>query len=76
MDGFIRRLILPDGYALVRPRFFLEDGYNYNVTRDGNFIAVGLAVAFSGPYPDQEALVGTDGYWANVQVGDAVTKIG
>ena len=44
MDGTIRRVILPDGYALASPRDFLVNNLLYNVlNQDGSVLVQTIA---------------------------------
>ena len=45
VGGFIRSVELSDGYASVRPRYFLEDGYTYDVVHN-NVVIISAAIPF------------------------------
>lgn len=48
VDGYVKRVLPDDGYVMVSPLDFLEIGATYDILRDGNVIAQGLAVGYGG----------------------------
>ena len=75
-DGYIRRIIAKDGYAMVRPYNFLDDGYPYNIMREGSLILNAIAFRLNNN-PNQVVLRPSDPsvLMTLADVGDIVVKV-
>ena len=78
MDGYVKRIINPDGYALCQPWGLLVDGYSYGIIH--NDIVVVHAIGFPRDgNPNQIALRSTDPInhpMSDASIGDIIRLIG
>lgn len=78
MNGYVRRIIPQDGYALAQPYGFLADGYAYNIVRGAQILVPAIAIAVDN-HPLYIVLQSTDPVnfpMSAVLVGDVIKLSG